>query len=332
MRASRFERPRRRIVFQSACSQSRPGLRRKTLHQLGRRLPPRRAEWRRLAASGEWEPASAAASPAWPAASSVPVTGHCPRPVRLQSQRARRPRPPSSASPFVQAWSSQLLSRGRPAWSGPRPLHRSGNRRLSPQCDSLVRAEPSRRPTRPRSRALPRPREQLRAAPVGRARPASRVPASAGGCARRGRVRAPLAPACGPGGGRARSGREADPATAPVLHRGRGIDRRGRRLRAHSTTRVSAAIVSPLRASRASAAHARHADQPPAERIGGAGRVEPRRQDEERGLEGVVGAVRADQSAANAIDDRPVPAHEFGEGVLVAARGEAVEQFAIRRR
>jgi hypothetical protein len=54
-----------------------------------------------------------------------------------------------------------------------------------------------------------------------------------------------------------------------------------------------------------------------------------RGEDEEGGLEGVLGVVVAEQASAHAPDHRPVPFDERGEGGLVAALDEAAEQLAV---
>ena len=55
-------------------------------------------------------------------------------------------------------------------------------------------------------------------------------------------------------------------------------------------------------------------------------------QDQERGLEHVVGiGPGAEQAAADAEDHRPVPAQQLLEGGLVAARGKAIEEVAVGR-
>ena len=54
-------------------------------------------------------------------------------------------------------------------------------------------------------------------------------------------------------------------------------------------------------------------------------------EDEEGGLEGVLGVVVAQQAAAHAPHHRAVPLDEGGEGRLVAALDEAAEQFAVAK-
>ena len=54
-------------------------------------------------------------------------------------------------------------------------------------------------------------------------------------------------------------------------------------------------------------------------------------QDEERGLEGVLGVgVVAQDAAADAQDHRAVPAHQRGEGRLVAPAEELLQELAVR--
>jgi hypothetical protein len=55
-------------------------------------------------------------------------------------------------------------------------------------------------------------------------------------------------------------------------------------------------------------------------------------QDEESGLEGVLGVlVVAQDVAADAPDERAVALHERGKGVLLLAVGEALEQLLVRQ-
>jgi hypothetical protein len=49
-------------------------------------------------------------------------------------------------------------------------------------------------------------------------------------------------------------------------------------------------------------------------------------EDENRGLEGVLGVLRVREgAAANAVDERPVPAEQRGERGLVAPAGEPLQ-------
>jgi hypothetical protein len=62
-------------------------------------------------------------------------------------------------------------------------------------------------------------------------------------------------------------------------------------------------------------------------------RGRPAGQDEEGGLEGVLGRVRlAQQAPAQAQHHRPVASHEGLEGPLVAPADEAIEQLRVARR
>lgn len=80
----------------------------------------------------------------------------------------------------------------------------------------------------------------------------------------------------------------------------------------------------------------RDAEQPTRDRPAIADRTGPVRQDQEDGLEGVLGVVRVVEDApADPQDHRPVPAHQLLESRLArlaAIRDEPVQQLAVRRR
>jgi hypothetical protein len=72
--------------------------------------------------------------------------------------------------------------------------------------------------------------------------------------------------------------------------------------------------------------------QPPRDRLAAADRIRLASEDQECGLEGVFRVLLvAEDGATNGQDHGPVPADEVGERRLVAGRGEAVEEFRVRR-
>ena len=61
-------------------------------------------------------------------------------------------------------------------------------------------------------------------------------------------------------------------------------------------------------------------------------RPAPAEEDDERGLEGVLGVlVVAEGPAAHAEDHRPVPADQLAEGGLVAAGADGRQEVGVRR-
>ncbi len=74
----------------------------------------------------------------------------------------------------------------------------------------------------------------------------------------------------------------------------------------------------------------RHAIEPGAEPVGVAERTGLARQDEEDGLEGVLGEMAiAQELAADAEHHRAMPGHQGGEGGLVAAVVEPLDELAV---
>jgi len=72
------------------------------------------------------------------------------------------------------------------------------------------------------------------------------------------------------------------------------------------------------------------ADEPTSHGGGLPHRLGPACEDQERGLERVVGRRWTDESPADAPDERSVPANQLGEGRFIAMGKEPAEQIGIR--